>query len=332
MEEIKIESEIIEKVQEDTTDDEKKWCVYMHTNKTNGKKYIGITSQSPPEKRWMNGYGYKKHSKHFWNAIQKYGWSNFKHEVLLQNETFEYACRAERCLIKHYKAKDRRYGYNSTDGGEGTRGFVHTDEAKAIMSYKHKQMWLDAKYREDRIQKYKEAWQNEEYREWQKQLNIEKCKDPEKRKFLSGISKQAWSNEEFRKIQSEISKKRWENEEYRNKFSGENSHFYGKSLPDWHKEKLRQSCSGVNNKQHKPIFCIELNEIFWGARAAQKKYGFFDSNITKCCSGKSSYAYKHPITGEKLHWLYAKDAIEYGYIKTEDLEEYMNNLKWKGND
>ena len=39
-------------------DGERKWYVYCHTNKINGKKYIGITSQVP-EERWRYGAGYK---------------------------------------------------------------------------------------------------------------------------------------------------------------------------------------------------------------------------------------------------------------------------------
>lgn len=36
----------------------KSYVLYCHTNKLNGKKYIGITSQVP-RKRWNNGNGYK---------------------------------------------------------------------------------------------------------------------------------------------------------------------------------------------------------------------------------------------------------------------------------
>ena len=35
------------------------WSVYVHTNITNGKKYVRITSRSV-ERRWQNGNEYNK--------------------------------------------------------------------------------------------------------------------------------------------------------------------------------------------------------------------------------------------------------------------------------
>lgn len=53
----------------------------MHISPSN-KRYIGITSQKP-EIRWANGKGYS-YNKHFYRAIQKYGWDNFEHRILCQ--------------------------------------------------------------------------------------------------------------------------------------------------------------------------------------------------------------------------------------------------------
>lgn len=111
------------KVQEDTRADneENKWCVYIHTNLINGKKYIGITSYKP-EHRWKaDGRGYEKQSR-FWNAIQKYGWNNFEHKIILANINYNDACDAEQYLIKYYRTMDENCGYNLTEGGKGTFG------------------------------------------------------------------------------------------------------------------------------------------------------------------------------------------------------------------
>lgn len=92
------------------------FSVYMHTNIINNKKYIGITSRNPKD-RWYNGKGYP-HNDYFTNAINKYGWDNFKHEILYSNLTEEEACLKEQELIKLYKSNQHDYGYNLESGGK----------------------------------------------------------------------------------------------------------------------------------------------------------------------------------------------------------------------
>lgn len=95
---------------------ERTYCVYKHTNRENGKVYIGITSQEPRD-RWDSGWGYQR-NKHFWDAIQKYGWDGFDHEVLFWGLSPEEAFDKERKLIVEYCSRDYRKGYNVSPGGE----------------------------------------------------------------------------------------------------------------------------------------------------------------------------------------------------------------------
>lgn len=94
----------------------KKWYVYMHTNKINNKKYIGISSEANPNRRWKNGYGYKQQI--FYRAIQKYGWENFEHKIIYNNLTEKEAKTKEQELIKQYQSNNPLYGYNRSKGGD----------------------------------------------------------------------------------------------------------------------------------------------------------------------------------------------------------------------
>ena len=85
----------------------KKFIVYLHENKINNKKYVGITSQTLT-KRSKNGAGYKNCS-YFYNAIQKYGWNNFNHSVLFTGLTREQACIKEKELINLYKTLEEDF-------------------------------------------------------------------------------------------------------------------------------------------------------------------------------------------------------------------------------
>jgi hypothetical protein len=106
------------------------YIVYVHTNKINNKKYIGITSTSL-KKRSRNGEGYKGCDK-FYYAIQKYGWNNFTHNILYRNLTKQEAELKEKELIKEYNTQID--GYNIDEGGFSP---VMTQETKDKISKSH---------------------------------------------------------------------------------------------------------------------------------------------------------------------------------------------------
>lgn len=109
--------------------------VYIHRNKINGKVYIGITKQKP-ENRWRNGKGYKQNIK-FYRAIEKYGWNNFEHIVLVDNLTAEQAGQIEKALIVQFDSI--KNGYNIDNGGSTTNHSQETIEKmrKSMLGKKH---------------------------------------------------------------------------------------------------------------------------------------------------------------------------------------------------
>ena len=115
---------------------ENNYKVYIHINKTNGKRYYGITKQEP-KKRWQNGKKYGNND-HFTNAINYYGWGNFDHIVIARGLTEEEAKWLEIELIREFDTTNRDKGYNITKGGEGTNGYKHTEETRKNIGKIHK--------------------------------------------------------------------------------------------------------------------------------------------------------------------------------------------------
>ena len=115
----------------------KSYLIYKHTNKINDKCYIGQTCKKP-EYRWCkDGSGYKKKQKKFWNAIKKYGWDNFTHEILYTGLTIEEANKLERELIQKYNSITN--GYNISEGGSNNppspvRAVYQLDKDKSIIA------------------------------------------------------------------------------------------------------------------------------------------------------------------------------------------------------
>lgn len=154
--------------------------VYVHINKTNGKKYVGITKQDV-KRRWQNGYGYHNANKssYLWNAIQKYGWDGFEHIVLLSELNHEEANEKERYYIELYNSNNPDYGYNLTKGGDGFLGMNRTEETKKKISNslkgkytKEKSYWYGKNLPKETIEKIKETKRKKQYHhteEWKKQ-------------------------------------------------------------------------------------------------------------------------------------------------------------------
>ena len=101
------------------------YVVYIHTclaqGNSYGKVYVGITYRDP-QKRWGvrgNHYG---HCKYFDNAINKYGWDKFSHEIVASGLTREEAFEKEREFIARYDAMNPEHGFNLTLGGNYLRG------------------------------------------------------------------------------------------------------------------------------------------------------------------------------------------------------------------
>lgn len=193
------------------------YCVYVHINKINGKRYYGITSQLPRE-RWKHGSQYR--NQPFYNAILKYGWDNFEHIVLYSNLSHKEAAELEMHLIEEFHTTETNYGYNVSIGGEHTgrkyrtaeEAYAHrlenckkSNKAKLEKIYAdtelHQQL-LDAKceYHATYMAKLKQdpdAYAS--YLENKRIANHKRIEDPEKHEALL-----AWRREYYKKRKNKL--------------------------------------------------------------------------------------------------------------------------------
>lgn len=232
------------------------YCVYCHTNKINGKKYIGITS-AKPERRWQNGKGYKK-NKHFNSAIEKYGWDNFYHTILFEDLTKEQAELKEILLIKIYKTNESEFGYNISNGGE-TKG-KHSEETKKLLSDLAKQRYTIEK--------------NPMYNRRHTEASRKKMSEALKGRVISEETKQKISIANKNKIVTQ---------ETRDKLSKALKGKPSKTKGQKRSEEFKKRISEIHKKS---VMCLNDNRIFNSITEASVFYNVDNSSIGKICKGK----------------------------------------------
>ena len=232
--------------------------VYLATNKTNGKQYVGLTKRSL-DARWNQhvNVANKGAKTYFHRAIVKHGMAGFDVHPIVSALSLDYLADLERTLIADLKPE-----YNQTNGGEVTMGRKYNDAAKEQIRLK----------------------------------NTGKKRTLETRKKLSDMVKQRYIDRPELKAAATkyiLAARSSVDEEKRKKAAAEAA----KNQP-WTAEsraKLSASCMGrrynseiiekIASKNRKPIQCSN-GKVFTCRAEAAKETGISERSIWRVCNGK----------------------------------------------
>jgi len=276
----------------------KKFLVYEHVNKVNGKKYIGITCKNVKTRWGKDGSGYK-YSTYFYNAIKKYGWENFEHNIIKTELSEAEAKGLEIDLIAKYKTTNSNFGYNLTFGGQGN---IPTDKVRQKMSKAQRRVWDDPKYRNKMAEIRKEIGSTDEFK-----------------KKISKASKEAWKDQASRAKRIKKLKQNGLTKEFKEKMSilnmGENNGFYGMKHTEEAKLKMRNAKLGtklteehkekVSESLKKKVVQLSIDGDFIAVHngISHIKILKTTSHISACCSGRRK-------TSGGFKWMYYDDYIK----------------------
>ena len=223
------------------------YSVYRHIA-PNGKVYIGVTSQDP-KKRWLCGHGYDRND-YFRKAIKKYGWDNFRHDVLMSGLVKEKAAKIERFYIACFDSANPEKGFNLDTGG--------------FIAGKHSAQ-TRRKISETRIARgYRSPTEG-------KHLSAEtKKKISEANK--GNHNHTVWTDEQKEKL--------------RQSKRGENNPNYGKPMSD----KCRQALLTKNSKPVEQVKDGFVIATFSNAVEAMRATGVNSTNICRVCNGRRGTA------------------------------------------
>ena len=247
-------------------------CIYMYTNKINGKRYVGQAVNFNRRHNTHISDSYNEKAKYDYNvpfhrAIRKYGIENFEIKILAENiSTQEKMNEYERFFIKRYDTlcKNNK-GYNIASGGSNGNPLEGKTEEEIeqwkqklseshkgkIFSEEHKQKMSEAnkgkKVTKETRQRISEAMQGENHPMYGKH-----------------------HSEETKQKQSETNK--------------------GKKHTEETKQKMSEAKKGENHPQAKRVAQYDkqgnLIKIWDYIKQASEELSINHSSIIRCCKGK----------------------------------------------
>jgi group I intron endonuclease len=233
--------------------------VYKHTNRLNGKAYVGFTPKVPIpgltaeellHRRWKGHLFDAERGSDlvFHKAIRKHGLEAFDHEILEVCDTLEQVLEREIYWIAEQHTSLDEGGYNMTHGGEGN---LMTDGIKLH-------------HRKATSEGTRRARQRPEVVENHRQAMREMCLRPEIREQRSRLQQIVSKRPETREKKSLSLRKAWECSE---KFHAR-----------------RKTTQQID---------METGEViatYPSARAAERATGISQGNISHCARGAITYA------------------------------------------
>ena len=278
--------------------------IYIAENKVNDMVYIGKTTKTTNKRRWdhITKALKKANNLRFHNAIRVYGPENFEWKVMSVCDD-SVLDEQEIYYIKLYKANDKKFGYNMTEGGENDSkcnlGRKFSEEHKKNMSI----AMLHRKKISEETRKKMSISQKKRYKNDKKLQEVLKNNDILKKKVfqydIEGNFIQCWESAKLagnilRVDGSNISRACnreckisagfiWRHED--DNVTKEDLYAINKpkELSQEHKDRITAA-------QRKPVIQYNLQgdfmKIWEGMDMASKETGIAKSGIIRCCQGE----------------------------------------------
>lgn len=264
--------------------------IYKTTNLINGKIYIGKHLAT------KFSLSYKGSGAILKQAFKKYGKENFSCELIAEATTEEELNNLEAYWINYFNSRDPEIGYNIVEGGLGTSGYHHSEEAKQKMSEAKSGRSLTEDWKSKIAEANKCRTHSPETKQKISNSNKGKKRSEEakanmrkghqehptvftdeykaklKQSRAEAIQSGRWSISEEGLERIREAARKPKSEEHRRKLS--------------ESRKAKQIGVGANNPNAKKIYCVETSTIYTFAKEAAEALNISVASVRLCCQGR----------------------------------------------